>query len=92
MGAGGLLSARVWEEEAEERRIRRREEDVRLRWRRAVEVDESSPSISLGASPYTGVRLDLRPRGKRCYAEPFFVRRWLFFSRRRLPLTVVKIR
>jgi hypothetical protein len=35
MGAGGLLSARVWEEEAEERRMRQREEDVSLRWRRA---------------------------------------------------------
>ena len=32
VGAGGLLSARVWEEEAEERRMRQREEDVSLRW------------------------------------------------------------
>ena len=31
VGADGLLLARVWEEEAEERRMRQREEDVSLR-------------------------------------------------------------
>ena len=35
MGTGERLSARAWEEEAEERRMRQREEDVHLRWRQA---------------------------------------------------------
>jgi len=47
VGAGGLLSARVWEEEAEERRMRQREEeDVSLRWWRARVTAEGARALA----------------------------------------------
>ena len=45
MGAGERLLARAWEEEAEERRMRQREEDVNLRWRRARVTAEGARAL-----------------------------------------------
>ena len=44
--ADGLQSARVWEEEAEERRMRQREGDVSLRWRRARVTAEGARALA----------------------------------------------
>ena len=46
MEADGLQSARVWEEEAEERRMRQREGDVSLRWRRARVTAEGARALA----------------------------------------------
>ena len=45
MGAGERLLARAWEEEAEERRMRQREVDVDLRWRRAMVTAEGARAL-----------------------------------------------
>jgi hypothetical protein len=44
-GVGGRLSARAWEEEAEERQMRQREVEVDLRWRRARVAAEGARAL-----------------------------------------------
>ena len=46
MGTGGLQSARAWAEEAEERQMRRQEEDVGGRWRRAKVEATAARAVS----------------------------------------------